>query len=88
MIDTNGYLDKGSCQSLSSNPQLRVMVLYRNFGKTPTSEYHTTKAIDCSPVSLNFKLYMSNRTQSLVFEFLAVPDLNMKPVNTIELNKL
>ena len=54
----------------------------------PISGYHTTKEIDCSSVSLKIKPYQSNKTPTLVHEVLAVPDLNMNPVNTNELNKL
>ena len=58
------------------------------FGKTPISGYHTTKKIDCSPVSLKIKLYQSNKTPILVNEVLAVPDWNLNTVNTNELNNL
>ena len=54
----------------------------------PISGYHRTKEIHCSQVFLKIKHYQSNKTPIHVSEVMAVPDLNMKLVNTNELNKL
>ena len=87
-FETYAYLDNGSCQSLLLQSAALILGIDMNtFGKMPISGYHTTKEIDCSPVSLKIKPYQSNKTPILVNEVLAVPDLNMNPVNT-ELNKL
>ena len=88
-FETYAYLDNGSCQSLLLQSAALILGIDMNtFGKMPISGYHTTKEIDCSPVSLKIKPYQSNKTPILVNEVLAVPDLNMSPVNTNELNKL
>ena len=82
-------LDNRSCQSLFlQSATLMLGIDMKTFGKMPISGYHTTKEIDCSPVSLKIKTYQSNKTPILVNEVLAVPDLNMNPVNANELNKL
>ena len=88
-IETYSYLNNGSCQSLLLQSAALILGIDMNtFGKMSISGYHTTKEIDCSPVSLKIKPYQSNKTPILVNQVLAVPDLNMNPVNTNELNKL
>ena len=86
---TYAYLDNGSCQSLLIQSAALILGINMNtFGKTPISGCHTIKEIECSPVSLKIKPCQSNKAPILVNEVLAVPDLNMNPVNTNELNKL
>ena len=88
-FETYAYLDNGSCQSLLLQSAALILGFDMNtFGKMPISGYYTTKEIVCSPVSLKIKPYRSNKTPILVNEVLAVPDLNMSPVNTNEMNKL
>ena len=87
-FETYAYLGNGSCQSLLLQCSALILGIDMNtFGKMPISGYHTTKEIDCSPVSLKIKSYQSNKTPILVKEVLAVPDLNLNPVDTNELNK-
>ena len=50
--------------------------------------FQQTEEKDCSPVSIKIKPYQPNKTTILVIEVLAVPDLNMNPVKTNELNRL
>ena len=88
-IETYAYLKNGSCQSLLLQSAALILGIDMNtFGKMPICGFHTTKEIGCSPVFLKIKPYQSNKTPILVNEVLAVPDLNMNPVNTNELNKL
>ena len=56
--------------------------------KMPISGYHTTREIDCSQVSVQIKPYRSQNSSVVSIDVLAVPDLNMTPVKTSELNKL
>ena len=86
-FETYAYLDNGSCQSLLLQTAALILGIDVNtFGKMPISGYHTTKE-DCSPVSLKIKPYQSNKIPIIVNEVLAVPDLNINPVKTNELNK-
>ena len=88
-FESYAYLDNGSCQSLLlQSAALNLGIDINIFGKMPLSGYHTAKIIACSPVSAKIKTHWSNKTPTLVIEVLAVPDLNMNPVNTFELNKL
>ena len=89
-FETYAYLYNGSCRSLllqSAAPILAIDV--NTSGKMKRKRlFQQTKEIDCSPVSLKIKIYQPNKTPILVIEVLAVPDLNMNPFKTNELNKL
>ena len=88
-LDTYAYLDNGSCQSLLLTSAASELDIDRNtVSKMPTSGYHTTREIDCSQVSVQIKLYRSQNSSVVSIDMLAVPDRNMTPVKTIELNKL
>ena len=88
VLDTYSYLDNGSCQSLllrSTATNLNLNM--NNIGKMPLSGYHMTEEIDCVPVKLQIRPLQGE--QSFVqIDVVAVPDLNMSPVDTKKLNRL
>ena len=88
-LDTYAYLDNGSCQSLLLTSAASELEIDMNtVAKMPISGYHTTREIDCSQVSVQIKPYRSQNSSVVSIDVLAVPDLNMTPVKTTELNKL
>ena len=88
-LDTYAYLDIGSCQILLLTSVASELEIDMNtVAKMPISGYHTTREIDCSQVSVQIKPHRSQSTSVVSIDVLAVPDLNMTTVKTIELNKL
>ena len=87
-LDTYAYLGNGSCQSLLLTSAASELKIDKNtIAKMPISGYQTTREIDCSQVSDQIKPNRSQNSSVVSIDVLAVPDLNMTPVKTIELNK-
>ena len=88
VLDTNVFLDNGSCQSLLLRSTATNLNLSMNtIGKMPISGYHMTKEIDCAPVKLQIRPLQGEQSIEQIDVF-AVPDLNMSPVGTKKLNHL
>ena len=88
-LNTYAYLDNGSCQSwLLTSAAAELEIDKNTVAEVPISSYHTTREIDCSQISVQIKPYRSQNTSVVSIDVLAVPDLNMTPVKTSELNKL
>ena len=88
-FDTYAYLDNGSCQSLlltSAASELEIGV--NAVAKMPISGYHTIRQTDCSQVSVQINPYRSQKSSVVSTDVLAVPDLNMAPVKTSQVNEL
>ena len=88
-LNTYVYLDNGSCQSLllkSAASELNIDMKF--VGKMPISGCHMTKEIDCSPVKVYIKPLQSDQQSFLLTDVIAVPNLNMSPVDTEKLNQL
>ena len=88
-LDTYAYLDNGKCQNLlliSAASELEIDM--NTVTKMPISGYHTTREINRSRVSVQIKPYSSQNSSIVSTDVLAVPDVNMTPVKTSELNKL
>ncbi|XP_075256602.1 uncharacterized protein LOC142349074 [Convolutriloba macropyga] len=54
----------------------------------PIGGYHMTKEIDCAPVKVYIKPLQSDQQSFLLTHVIAVPNLNMSPVDTEKLNQL
>ena len=88
VLDTYAYLDNGSCQSLLLRSTATNLNLNMNtIGKMPISGYHMTKEIDCAPVNLQIRPLQGEQSFEQI-DVVAVPDLNMSPVDTKKLNRL
>ena len=53
----------------------------------PISGYHMTKEINCAPVKLQIRPLQGEQSFEQM-DVVAVPDLNMSPVDTKKLNRL
>ena len=88
-LNTYAFLDNGSCQSLLLKSAASELNIDMNFiGKMPISGYHMTKEIDCTPVKVYIKPLQSDQLSFLLTDVIAVPNLNMSPVDTDKLNQL
>ena len=88
VLDTYAYLDNGSCQSLLLRSTATNLNLNLNdIGKMPISGYHMTKEIDCAPVKIQIRPLQGEQSFEQI-DVVAVPDLNMSPVDTKKLNRL
>ena len=88
-LNTYVYLDNGSCQSLLLKSAASELNIDMNFvGKMPISGYHMIKEIDCAPVKVYIKPLQSDQQSFLLTDVIAVPNLNMSPVDTEKLNQL
>ena len=88
-LNSYAYLDNGSCQSLllkSAASELNIDMKF--VGKMPIGGYHMTKEIDCAPVKVYIKPLQSDQQSFLLTHVIAVPNLNMSPVDTEKLNQL
>ena len=87
-LNTYAYLDKGSCQSLLLKSAASELNIDTEFvGKMP-SGYHMTKEINCAPVKVYIKPLQSDQQNFLLTDVIAVPNLNMSPVDTEKLKQL
>ena len=88
-LNTYAYLDNGSCQSFLLKSAASELNFDRKFiGKRPISGYHMTKVIDCAPVKVYIKPLQSDHQSFLLTDVIAVPNLNMSPVDTEKLNQI
>ena len=88
VFDTYAYLDNGSCQSLLVRSTATNLNLNMNtIRKRPIGGYHMTTEIDCAPVKLQIKPLQWEQSFEQK-DVVAVPDLNMSPVDTKKLNRL
>ena len=88
VLDTHAYFDNGSCQSLllrSTAPNLNLNM--NTIGKMAISGNHMTKEINCAPVKLQIRPLQGEQSFEQI-DVVAVPDLNMSPVDTKKLNRL
>ena len=88
VLNNYAYLDNGSCQSLLlRSTETNLNLSMNTIGKMPISGYHMTKEIDCAPVKLQIRLLQGEQSFEQI-DVVAVPDLNMSPVDTKKLNHL
>ena len=88
VLDTYAYLDNDSCQSLLLRSAATNLNLNMNtIGKMPISDYHLTTEIDCAPVKLQIRPLQGEQSFEQI-DVVAVPDLNMSPVDTKKLKRL